>query len=163
MRNTLNMYVMSQDRFGNFEPASMPLKQNLKTWINSVKMITDSIDLFDAKILNLGLEFDVSLKRTSNYASAIAEIREELFQQITAVHPQIGEPFSVFEVERILNDLDIINGVVSIKIKNKMGAGYSDIRHNIAANVSPDGKLIYVPSNFVWEIKNAKDIVGKVK
>ena len=159
----LNMHVMSQDRFGKLEQASNTLKQNLKTWIESVKMITDSIDIYDAKILNLGLEFDVSLNNTSNYASAIAEIREALYREITDVFPQIGEPFSIFNVERILNGLDIVNGVVSVKVKNKIGTDYSDIRHNISANVSPDGKLIYVPADFIWEIKNAKDIVGKAK
>ena len=56
----------------------------------------------------------------------------------------------------------MVNGVVSVKVKNKIGTDYSDTRHNIAANVSPDGKLIYVPADFIWEIKNAKDIVGKV-
>lgn len=163
LRRSLNLYVMSQDRFGKLEIASKPLKQNLKTWINSVKMITDSIDIFDAKILNLGLEFDISLNKTSNYASALSEIREALYQEITAVFPQIGEPFSIFEVERILNSLDIVNGVISVKVKNKIGTNYSDTRHNIAANVSPDGKLVYVPADFIWEIKNSKDIVGKVK
>ena len=158
----LNMYVMSQDRFGKLEQASAPLKQNLKTWIESVKMITDSIDIYDAKILNLGLEFDVSLRNTSNYASAISEIREALYTEITDVFPQIGEPFSIFEVERILNSMDVVNGVVSVKVKNKIGTGYSDIRHNISSNVSPDGKMIYIPADFIWEIKNAKDIVGKV-
>ena len=51
----------------------------------------------------------------------------------------------------------------SIKVVSKSGTGYSDIRYNIPSNLSPDGGLIYIPGDCIWEIKNSTDIIGKVQ
>ena len=134
LRRSLNMFVISQDRFGRLQTASTPLKQNLKTWINSVKMMSDSIDIFDAKILNLGLFFDVALNRNFDYASATAEIRDKLFEKLTAVFPQIGQAFPIGEVTKILSSMKMINRVNSVKVKNKSGENYSNNRMMLLRN-----------------------------
>ena len=163
LKRNLNMYVMSQDSKGNLQKASKTLKNNLKTWLNSLRMISDTIDIFDAEIINLGLEFEVVLKSTSNTVSALSKIRRDLFSELTLSNPEIGQYFSVGEVERILNSMTEVSRVNSVKVVSKSGLGYSDIRYDVQANTSPDGGLIYVSENSIWEIKNASDIIGKIK
>lgn len=163
LKRNLNMYVMSQDSNGNLQKASKTLKNNLKTWLNSLRMISDTIDIFDAEIVNFGIEFEVVLKSTTNVVSALSKIRTELFSELTLSNPEIGQYFSVGEVERILNSMVEISRVNSVKIISKSGLNYSDIRYDVQANTSPDGGLIYIPENSIWEIKNASDIIGKIK
>ena len=59
-KRNMNLYVLSNLPNGKLSTASSTLKQNLKVWINKNKMINDTIDILDAKIINLGIDFDVT-------------------------------------------------------------------------------------------------------
>jgi len=163
LKRNLNMYVISQDADGNLQQASTSLKNNLKTWLNSVRMITDTIDIFDAKIINLGLEIDVVVSQKTNFSTALSEIRQKLFEDLTLAKSEIGQSFSIGEVEKILSAIPFVVRFNSVKVVSKSGTGYSDIRYDISSNVSPDGGLIYIPEDSIWELKNATDITGKVQ
>ena len=49
-RRNMNMYVISESTDGTLEKSNSVLKKNLKTWLNSVRMVNDSIDILDANI-----------------------------------------------------------------------------------------------------------------
>ena len=126
-------------------------------------MISDTLDIFPAKILNLGIFFDVSLNTNADAATAMSEIRKKIFFELNLSAPQIGENFSLGKIEKIMGTIPTISRINSIKITNKSGTGYSPIRYEIKENISPDGGLLYVPENFIWEVKNESDITGKIQ
>ena len=157
------MYVISQDADGNLQQASDPLKNNLKTWLNSVRMVTDTVDIFDAKIINVGLEIDIVVDQRTNLSTVLSEVREKVFAELTLVRPEIGQSFSVGDVEKVLSKIPYVVRVNSVKVVLKSGSGYSSTRFDIASNVSPDGGMIYIPDDCIWEIKSASDITGKIQ
>ena len=53
------MYVISSDSDGNFVKSSETLKSNLATWIDHYRMVSDSIDILDGKIVNYGINFEI--------------------------------------------------------------------------------------------------------
>lgn len=163
LRKMLNLYCISEDLDGNLEAASTLMKENLKKWINSVKMMTDRIDIFDAKILNLNLFLDITLKDEADAQSAIPRIREFLYNEINLTRPEIGQHFSIGEIERILTKMPIIQRINRVQVGVKNGTGYSSVRYDIMPNAAPDGSTIYMPEDFIWEIKNPTDITGIIK
>lgn len=163
LKRNLNLYVVSEDTEGNLQVASPALKNNLKKWINSVRMVTDSIDIFDAKILNLGIFFDVVLSTSADQATAVSEIRSKLYNELTLSAPQIGEEFSIGNIQKIIGSMQNVNRVNGITITAKSGEGYSEIRYDVKENISPDGGFLYLPENFIWEIKKELDITGRVQ
>jgi len=58
-KRNLNLYVISEAEDGSLIAASSTLKQNIKNWINRYKMINDSIDILDATIVNIGINFQI--------------------------------------------------------------------------------------------------------
>ena len=56
-----------------------------------------------------------------------------------------------------------VNTVNSIVISNKTDSDYSDIRYDVKENISPDGGFLYLPENFIWEVKKELDITGRVQ
>ena len=162
-RRNLNLHIISQDENGFLQAASSTLKNNLKRWLNSIRMVTDTIDIFDAKILNLAIYFDVVIDSKADKTTALSNIRKELFSELTVMVPQIGEDFSIGSVEKILSAIPMISRINSIKISSKTGDGYSDNRFQVKTNISPDGSLIYLPENFIWELKNEEDITGRIQ
>ena len=93
----------------------------------------------------------------------MSEIRKRLFDEITVAKSEIGQSFSIGNIEKILSSMPFIVRFNSIKVVSKSGTGYSDIRYDILGNLSPDGGLVYIPEDCIWEIKNSTDITGKVQ
>ena len=58
----LNLFVLSQNSEGQFSNANSTLKNNLRTYLNQNKMIGDSIEIKDAYIINIGINFEIFLK-----------------------------------------------------------------------------------------------------
>ena len=56
-KRNLNMYVISEDRFGKLTSTNSTIKTNLKTWLNDYRMINDTIDILGAYIINIGMEY----------------------------------------------------------------------------------------------------------
>ena len=83
-----------------------------------------------------------------------------------AIPPDIGESFSISEVERIMNEIPeivYIPKVGGVTVRNYVGKGkYSDYSYDIPNNMSQNESSIYIPENTIWEIKLIDDIRGTV-
>ncbi len=166
LRRNLNLYLMAEGADGKFQEPSILLKQNVKTWLDSLRMISDSIDIIDAKIINLGLDIKVQTSNTSNPQSLLAEIKTKLYEELMTIPPNIGESFYISEVYKILRQIpEIINiplrdGVI---VRNLVGSGtHSSYSYDTAENMSLDESYIYIPENSIWEIKYIDDIRGTI-
>ena len=162
-KRNLNLYVISQDSFGFLEKSSTALKENLKKWLNGIRMVSDTVDIFDAEILNLSIFFDVSLNSRADELTAVSQIRKKIFEELNLSTPQIGQAFSIGDVESIINSMQIVNKINFIELKNQDGPGYSEIRYDIGNNMSSDGGLLHLPDNFIYEIKKENDITGVIQ
>ena len=161
-KRNLNMYVISEDDLGHLVKANNTIKQNLKTWLNGVRMINDTIDLLDAFIINIGVEFDIIIEENANKyevlrASQVA-IEEQFFMQ-----REMGEPIVVSDLFKALKDVEEIIDVVTVNVVNKSGSPYSSLDYNIKENSSKDGRVIYAPRTAVFELKYPEvDIKGRI-
>jgi hypothetical protein len=52
---------------------------------------------------------------------------------------------------------------VNVKIVSKSGSSYSSASYDVETNLSPEGRVIYIPHDFVWEVKFQSDISGTVR
>ena len=163
LTRNMNMFVISEDSEGNFEASSSALKENLKTWLNSVRMVNDSLDILDASILNIGIEFDIVAKQDANKHATFNLAKEEIYRELDEIKPEIGEPFQMTEIFRILKGVPEILDVVNVKLTSKSGVNYSSFSYPIEDNLSPEGRVLYIPQDCVWEIKFRSDITGTVR
>jgi hypothetical protein len=126
-------------------------------------MINDTVDILDAKIVNIGIEFEVvSSEEINNYEvldSAILALRRK-FGRIMF----IGERFYITDVYTELNKVRGVVDTVNVKLVSKSGTGYSSSILNINQFMSLDGRYLAVPDNVILEIKYSKiDIKGTVR
>ena len=56
---TLCMYVLSLNSSNQFSTATPTLKKNLRTYLSQYKMIGDSIEIKDAYIINIAIDFEI--------------------------------------------------------------------------------------------------------
>ena len=58
-KRNLNIFVASEDFRGNLTKTNDTIKNNLKNWINQYRMVNDTIDIIDANIVNIGIDFTI--------------------------------------------------------------------------------------------------------
>lgn len=162
-KRNLNVYVVSENTDGTLVASNNTLKDNIKNWLNAGRMINDSIDILDAKIVNIGIDFiiaaDLEAKKYEIRERALLTLRKKYL-----VHQDIGLPFSINDVFKTLHKVEGVVDVLKVKIFTKVGGDYSSITFNIDDFITNDGRYIEVPQNVILEIKRPLvDIRGSVK
>ena len=163
-KRNLNMYVISEDRTGNLIQSNDSIKNNLKTWLLQYKMVNDTIDILDANIVNIGVDFDIISSKDRNKFDVLAECLDKLKKEVFNRKFEIGENFNYSTIYNTLNKLDGVIDVVNVKIRLISSANYSQIPFDIAQNTSADGRYVKCPESYIFEIKDLDtDIRGTVK
>ena len=162
-KRNLNMYVVSEDKFGKLVVTNDTIKSNLKTWLNNYRMLSDTIDILDPFILNIGIEFVIKPMPSANKFVVLDRAIEEVRSKFTDTQ-YIGEQFSISDVYSFLKEVPGVLDVLKVKVVPKTTSEYSQASITINDNLSPDGNYLIVPKNAIVEIKFPQvDIKGKVR
>ncbi len=162
-KRNLNMYVISENNKGNFVATNDIIKSNIKTWLNEYRMVNDTLDIMDAKILNLSISFTVVTKGGFDKFKVLDECLRVLRNRYLR-HFDISEPFSFTEVYATLNRIEGVADTLDVTVLNQNGGAYSDAALDVRENITPDGRFIACPLNAVFEVKFPTiDIKGSVK
>jgi len=164
LRRNLNLYVLSEGTDGKLSTASQSLKENLKVWLGKGRMIGDTIDILDGKIVNIGIEFTIVADSSMNNYEVLSDALSTLKNEFS-VPLYMGEPLYITDIYNILNKN--VPGVVdtkSVKISLKSGTSYSGVSFDLESATSADGRFIEVPQNVALEVKfTNSDIKGMVE
>ena len=157
------LYVISEDNNGKLLTANSTIKNNLKIWLGRYKMLNDIIDMLDAKILNFGIDFEISVTRDSNPNDVITRVIARIISNYNSTF-YIGEPIYVSALYNLINKVDGVSDVIRIKIFNKSGGNYSASSVNFDDLISRDGTFYKAPKNVIFELKFPNiDIKGVAK
>ncbi len=162
-KRNLNMFVISENIKGNLALTNDIIKSNMKTWLNQHRMVNDTLDIMDAKIINLSFSFVIVTKGGYDKFRVLDECLRTLRTRFLR-HFDIAEPFSYTEVYATLNKIEGVADTTDVNVLNQSGGAYSRNSLNIRQNTTPDGRFIACPLNGIFEIKfPTLDIKGSVK
>jgi len=163
-RRNINIYTISEDNFGNLIATNSTIKNNLKTWMNNYRMLSDTIDVLDAYIINYGIDFVVKPSIGVDKFTLVDSCIEVLRARYTSEKLFIGEMIDIADIYNTLSNVEGVLNVTNVKITNRIGANYSSVQFDINENTSPDGSSVIIPKNAIAEIKYPSvDIKGKIK
>ena len=165
-RRNLNFYVTSLAPNGNLIKTPESTKENLKTWLGRYKMINDSIDVLDARIANIAVEFKVIAMPSAETSkhSLLRQCINEVTRRIFDRHFEIGEPLEISQIYKALNRIPGVMDTVDVKIDSVSGGKYSSVPLNIDLYMSSDGAKLYVPDDHILELKDPNaDITGVIE
>lgn len=151
-KRNMNIYVISEDENGYFANTNMVVKENLKTWLNNYRMLNDTIDILDAKVINIGIDFQILTDLEKNKYDTLLRAKENL-KNLMSKKPGIGQPIYVSDIITALKNTKGVLDVVSINVTNKTGGQYSSLYYDLEANLSKGGRYINIPDNVVYELK----------
>ncbi len=162
--SVLDLYVLSFNSNKQLTVASSTLKNNLSTYLSQYRTINDSINIKDAFIINVGLDFDIIVYPNYNSNEVITRCIQSLQNFFNIDNQQINQPILIKDIFILLDKIEGVQTVSEVNIYNKVGIsqGYSQYAYDIKGATL--NNIIYPsldPS--IFEIKNPNtDIKGRV-
>lgn len=163
--NALNLHVLGYDINKNLNNLSIAAKENLAVYLEQFRMLTDSINIKDAYVINLGLNFEITAKRNYNNDEVITSCINKMKEHFNIDRWQINQPVIISEVSNLLNQVEGVQTVESVKFENKFGEviGYSKYKYDLD-QATIDGVIYPSLDPSIFEIKYPNtDIKGRVK
>ena len=162
-KRNMNAYVISEDASGFLVTGNASLKNNLKVWLNKNKMITDSIDIIDAKVVNFGIEYEALGEMNQDNSGLLSQIASALTRKFRRYY-DISENIYISDIYSAIKNVPGVLDVLKAKVVLKVGGAYSDIFFDMETNLSADGRMIKIPKNVIVELKYpSADIQGTIK
>ena len=170
----VNMYTLGYDNNKKLTTLSHTVKENLKTYLSQFRMVTDAVNIKDAYVINIGIDFGILTKAGFNKQDVLLRCVNEIKDFFEIDRWQLGQPIVLSD---IAYELSLVNGVATvvppaennpnnlpIVVTNKysVAEGYSGNFYDITSALK-EGVLYPSLDPSIFEIKYPNvDIKGKV-
>ena len=154
-RNSQKQLIISPDT----------LKDNLSTYLNQYRLISESIDILDAPIVNMTIKYSVSVEKGYNAQSVINDINASLKDYFKVENFQINQPVVIADVSNLILNTPGSLSLIELKFIGMSGtinqSVYSNYTYVPSENLSRG--MYFPPPGGIFEIKYpGVDIVGRV-
>ena len=161
----INMYVLSYNSDGKLVVANNATKQNLKSYLNDFRLITDAVNIIDGFVINVGVNFEITTYTNYNKQEVVLNCIQSITDYFNINNRKIGQPINLSELELEVANVDGVSSVPNIELYNICGDGtdnsYSLYSYDIKE--ATKNKIVYPsldPSIFELKFPN-KDIKGR--
>jgi len=157
----INLYTLGYDANGKLTNLNRAVKENLKTYLNEYRILTDGVNIIDGFVINIGINFDVTIYRNYNSREVVLRCIEELKSFFAIENWQFNQTINLSDIELSLAMVEGVASVQKVEVVNKCGGGYARNSYDIKG--ATKNKIIYPsldPS--IFEVKFPdKDIKGR--
>ena len=160
----MNLYVLGYDSNKNITVANTAVKENLKTYISQYRMLTDSINIRDAFVVNIQVNFDIIPFRDQNANEVLLRCVNTLKEYFNIDRWQINQPIMYTEIYNILQRQLGVQTVTRVVITNlnDSSLGYSNIFYGIQ-QATKNGIIYPSLDPMIFEVKYPdNDIKGRI-
>ena len=128
-----------------------------------MKMVNDTIDIIDGKVINFGIDFEVIVDKDSNRFEVITDCTNALKDKFSEPL-DLGEPIYLTEIYSTLNRVRGVIDTSDVAITIKSGPSYATTSYSAREGLSSNGRSMLAPLNAAFELKFPKqDIKGVIK
>lgn len=160
----LNMYVLGYNQSKQLVQLNQAIKENLKTYLNFYRILTDALNIKDAFIINIGVDFEISVLPNYNSNDVLLRCIAELKSYFDTDKWQINQPVVKSDISTTLANVKGVQSVIGVQFKNLY-----DTLQNYSGNIydlttATRNGVIYPsldPSIFEVKFPN-QDIRGRV-
>jgi hypothetical protein len=160
----MNIYTKGYDASQNLVPLNLAVKQNLKTYLQQFRLMTDALNIKDAFVINIGVNFEVIPKPNYNASEVVVKCINKLKSLLHVENMQINGPIVISDLYSSLDAIDGVQTVSNVDIINlyDTNAGYSGNVYDIKSAIL--NNIVYPSLDpCIFEIKYPNsDIKGRI-
>ena len=159
---SLSTYITSYDIDGKLTAASSTLKENIKTYLSQYIMMTDAVNIKDAFIVNIGIDYEIILLPNAVGRDVLLKCSNRLRDYFSTSKREINQTINISKLYTLLDRVKGVQTVQNIKITNKVGGDYSQYAYDISG--ATKNNIVYPSLDpCIFEVKFPDtDIRGKI-
>ena len=166
----LNLYTCGYDNQKNLTALNPATKYNLKTYISYHRLLTDAVNIKDAHIVNIGVNFEIVVLPEYNSNEVLLRAIDRLKSYFDIDNWRINEPINLSKLYVEIDKVDGVQTVIrpdkdgkgGLQISNKFNGNYASNKYSIIN--ATKGGIIFPPKDpSIFEVKFPNtDIRGQV-
>ena len=161
---SLNLYVLSYNSNKNLTQTNEALVYNIRQYLQKYKIISDSVNIIDGYIINIGVDFKILVYNNFNKKEVLDQCLQKAKDFFNVDKWYFNQPININQFELELAKIEGVQSVAEVTFKNlnQNDGDYSPHEYNLSE--ATHNKIIYPsldPS--VFEVKYPdNDIRGAV-
>jgi hypothetical protein len=165
--NSINIYVLGYNANKNLTTLNSLVKENLSKYLEQFRMLTDEVNILDAFVVNIAVNFDIIVYRNYNMNDVVARCIDAVKEFFDITRWQINQPIILNDLRLLIGSTDGVQTVTSLTVKNKYkfkdGKDYQEYRYPI--NEATVNDIIYPSLDpCIFELRYPdSDIVGNAR
>ena len=159
-----SLYLLTYNPDGSFTGLGPAILQNIQTYLSDYRMLTDTILLKPAYIINIQVGFDIILRPDYTAREVLATCLTILKDYFSRDKWQINEPIIMSQIYTLLDTVAGVQTVQRVTINNIAGAnnGYSAYSYDMTA-ATLNGTIYPSLDPSIFEVKYPDvDIQGRI-
>jgi hypothetical protein len=160
----MNMYVLGFNSSKQLTNLNQVIKENLKTYLDYYRILTDAVNIKDAFIINIGVEFEITTLPNYNSNEVLLKCIASLTEYFNIDRWQINQPIMKSDIITTIANQRGVQSVIGVKISNlyDSDAGYSGNVYDIVG-ATRNGIIYPSLDPSIFEVKfPTQDIRGRV-
>lgn len=160
----VSLYVLGLNSSNKLADPSPALLKNIQTYIKDYRMLTDSINIKPAYIVNIGCNFEIIIRPNYTSQDVLARCILALRDYFNIDNWEINEPIILGNIYTAIDQVEGVQTVKKVEIVNKSGEsnGYSKYSYDIPG-ATLNGVIYPSLDPCIFELKFPDtDIQGRV-
>jgi hypothetical protein len=158
------LFIISRDSKNKLIISPDTLKENIQKYLSTYRLISDSIDILDARVINLQLKYEILIDSQLNRNIVLQQVLSRLQDLFSIKNIYIDQPIIIESVKRVISSVSGVISIDKLKFENVTTSldnrQYSDVTFDIESNTVKG--LIIPPTGGIFEIRYPEvDIIGR--
>ena len=154
--------IISRDSDNKLVISPDTLKQNLMTYLNEFRLISDAIDIVDARVINIGVKYSIVVDGVSNKELTIQRVNSSLKNYLKIENFQIDQPIIISDLTNLILNTQGVISQASIEITNMVGSiktrTYGDQAFNVSSYTTRG--IVLPPPGSIFEVRYPDDDIA---
>lgn len=158
----MDMYILCYNNNKHLVNASNTVRDNIKIYMSKYIMATDSLNILDAFVVNIGILYDIVTRPGYSSRDVLDRCNRQLVSYFDTSNWNIGQSVSTSNIYTLLDKVEGVQTVQNIRFENKVGGTYSEYEYDMLG-ATKDGVLYPSYDPMIFEVKFPQiDIKGRV-
>jgi hypothetical protein len=157
------LFICSKDANGFLTSSPDTLKKNLRVYLNEFRLISDAIDVLDARVINFRVKFTIFVNPNANKSTTLQSVISRLSSLLDVSTFQIDQPILLSDIQNVIINTPGVLTLVDLKLENLTGVIQDRVYSNVSLNIKQYTRrgVLYGPPGSIFELRYPQqDIIG---
>jgi hypothetical protein len=152
--NVVNIYILSSNSEGNLIPPSEILLENVKTYVNNYRMLSERIQIIPGHIINIGVEYKIKVVKGFSKQEVLSNTKTVVKEFFDAKNQGFFKPIDISQVQLKIGNVTGVQSVSYVKVKNLTAANGEYSRNEYDIDYATRDNMIYPSQDpSIFEVK----------